>query len=126
MRSPHMMPNRPEPAPRRWLPPLLLSLVVGVLAAGGWASAVFSRDSAPALPAPSIDEPRQPQGAKETVVLAGGCFWGVQAVFQHVNGVLDAVSGYSGGGKDTAEYETVSTGTTGHAESVQVTFDPSV
>ena len=61
----------------------------------------------------------------ETVVLAGGCFWGVQGVFQHVKGVSSAVSGYTGGEKQTAEYETVSTGTTGHAESVQVTFDPS-
>jgi peptide-methionine (S)-S-oxide reductase len=57
-------------------------------------------------------------------VLAGGCFWGVQGVFQHVNGVLSAVSGYAGGEKRTAEYEVVSTGSTGHAESVQVTYDP--
>jgi peptide-methionine (S)-S-oxide reductase len=125
-----MMPNRPADrparAPRRWLPPLLLSVVVGVLAAGAWAGTGFSRDTAMAVPAPGLDEPRQPQSGKETVVLAGGCFWGVQAVFQHVNGVLEAVSGYSGGSKDAAEYETVSTGTTGHAESVQVTFDPSV
>ena len=57
-------------------------------------------------------------------MLAGGCFWGVQGVFQHVNGVTSAVSGYAGGGKDTAQYELVSTGGTGHAESVRVTFDP--
>jgi peptide-methionine (S)-S-oxide reductase len=57
-------------------------------------------------------------------VLAGGCFWGVQGVFQHVKGVTSAVSGYTGGEKGTAEYETVSTGSTGHAESVEVTFDP--
>ena len=62
----------------------------------------------------------------ETVVLAGGCFWGVQDVFQHLNGVKSAISGYAGGNADTAEYETVSTGTTGHAESVQITFDPNV
>jgi peptide-methionine (S)-S-oxide reductase len=60
----------------------------------------------------------------ETAVLAGGCFWGVQAVFQHVKGVRRAVSGYSGGTKDTADYDTVTEGDTGHAESVQVTFDP--
>ena len=67
-----------------------------------------------------------PSTKLETVVLAGGCFWGVQDVFQHLNGVKSAISGYAGGKADTAEYETVSTGTTGHAESVQITFDPSV
>jgi len=61
----------------------------------------------------------------QTAVLAGGCFWGVQAVFQHVKGVISATSGYSGGTADTAEYETVSTGRTGHAESVKIEFDPS-
>ncbi len=60
-----------------------------------------------------------------TAVFAGGCFWGVDAVFKHVKGVSKVVSGYAGGGADTANYETVSTGTTGHAESVQVTYDPS-
>ena len=60
----------------------------------------------------------------QTVVLAGGCFWGIEAVFEHVKGVTDAVSGYAGGTKEQADYETVSTGTTGHAESVKVTFDP--
>ena len=67
-----------------------------------------------------------PQGTqnKEVAVLAGGCFWGVDAVFKHVKGVEQVVSGYSGGDSNTAEYEVVSTGTTGHAESVQVTFDP--
>jgi peptide-methionine (S)-S-oxide reductase len=59
------------------------------------------------------------------VVLSGGCFWGIQAVFQHVKGVTSAISGYSGGAADTAQYETVSTGTTGHAESVKITYDPS-
>jgi peptide-methionine (S)-S-oxide reductase len=65
-----------------------------------------------------------PASGLETAVLAGGCFWGIQAVYQHVNGVTDAVSGYAGGAKKDADYETVSTGTTGHAESVRVTFDP--
>ena len=60
-----------------------------------------------------------------TAVFAGGCFWGVDAVFRHVKGVSKVVSGYAGGGADTANYETVSTGTTGHAESVEVTYDPS-
>ena len=63
-------------------------------------------------------------GATETAVLSGGCFWGVEAVFEHVKGVQDVVSGYSGGEAQTAHYEIVSTGRTGHAESVQITFDP--
>lgn len=62
---------------------------------------------------------------KEIAVLAGGCFWGVDAVFKNVKGVVEVVSGYAGGEKSTAEYETVSTGRTGHAESVQITYDPS-
>src|ERR1035438_8677513 len=66
-----------------------------------------------------------PTQGKEVAVLAGGCFWGVDAVFKHVKGVKEVVSGYSGGNSDTAEYEVVSTGTTGHAESVKITFDPS-
>jgi peptide-methionine (S)-S-oxide reductase len=75
------------------------------------------------VPAPQVDEPRQ-AGAQETAVLAGGCFWGVQGVFQHVKGVAQAESGYAGGQRGTADYETVSTGTTGHAESVRITYDP--
>ena len=74
------------------------------------------------LPAPAVDEPATL--ASETAVLAGGCFWGVQGVFQHVKGVPSAVSGYAGGRRLAAHYELVGTGTTGHAESVQVTFDP--
>ena len=66
----------------------------------------------------------QGEGAA-TAVFAGGCFWGIDAVFRHVKGVSKVVSGYAGGGADTANYETVSTGTTGHAESVEVTYDPS-
>ena len=75
------------------------------------------------IPAPAVDEPAAGRHS-ETAVFAGGCFWGVQGVFQHVKGVTNAVSGYSGGAKGTAQYETVSGGNTGHAESVQVTFDP--
>jgi peptide-methionine (S)-S-oxide reductase len=78
---------------------------------------------AASFPAPTVDENRAAKS--ETVVLAGGCSWGVQAVFSAVKGVTSAVSGYAGGNKSTAHYEIVSTGTTGHAESVQVTFDPS-
>jgi peptide-methionine (S)-S-oxide reductase len=75
------------------------------------------------VPAPTIDQ-QSAVGDSETVVFAGGCFWGVQGVFQHVKGVASAVSGYAGGEASTAQYETVSTGETGHAESVRVTFDP--
>jgi peptide-methionine (S)-S-oxide reductase len=78
------------------------------------------------LPAPQLDESASERPATENAVFAGGCFWGVQKVFQHVKGVQRAVSGYAGGNAQTAEYEIVSTGSTGHAESVQVTFDPAV
>jgi peptide-methionine (S)-S-oxide reductase len=70
-----------------------------------------------------VDEPASARSS-EVAVLAGGCFWGVQGVYQHVNGVTSAVSGYAGGEANTAEYERVSGGRTGHAESVQITFDP--
>jgi peptide-methionine (S)-S-oxide reductase len=80
-------------------------------------------EEAHVIPPPAVKE--QPgQVGPETAVLAGGCFWGVQGVFQHVKGVSNAVSGYAGGDKKTAEYETVSTGRTGHAESVRITYDP--
>jgi peptide-methionine (S)-S-oxide reductase len=77
-----------------------------------------------AVPAPEVDEPAKAEAASETAVLAGGCFWGVQGVFQHVKGVRSAESGYAGGDAQTANYETVSTGDTGHAESVRITYDP--
>jgi peptide-methionine (S)-S-oxide reductase len=75
------------------------------------------------LPAPAVDMPRADSG-RQTVVVAGGCFWGVEAVFRHVKGVSEATSGYAGGSAATAHYELVSDGDTGHAESVRVTFDP--
>jgi len=80
-------------------------------------------EEAHVIPPPAAAEPAG-QEATQVAVLAGGCFWGVQGVFQHVDGVISAVSGYAGGAKGTAEYHTVSTGSTGHAESVQITFDP--
>jgi peptide-methionine (S)-S-oxide reductase len=80
--------------------------------------------SAATLPGPTVDENRS-EKKSETVVVAGGCFWGVQAVFSELKGVSSAISGYAGGSKANAHYEIVSTGTTGHAESVQITFDPS-
>jgi peptide-methionine (S)-S-oxide reductase len=76
------------------------------------------------LPNPTVDESLSAKSGQETAVFAGGCFWGVQAVFQHVKGVVSATSGYSGGPSIAAEYEVVSTGTTGHAESVKVVYDP--
>ena len=79
--------------------------------------------AAQSLPVPALDVPPG-QATSAVVVVAGGCFWGVQGVFQHVKGVTGAVSGYAGGDKKTADYGTVSSGATGHAESVQVTYDP--
>ena len=76
------------------------------------------------IPAPALDESLTAGAATEEAVLAGGCFWGVQGVFQHVKGVSSAVSGYAGGDKTTAHYQIVGTGATGHAESVRVLFDP--
>ena len=84
---------------------------------------VFAAEPNVVLPAPTFDEPAG-TSHRELAVLAGGCFWGVQGVFQHVRGVIEVVAGYSGGTAETAQYETVSTGTTGHAESVAIEFDP--
>ncbi len=81
-----------------------------------------SAEEARAVPAPTVDP--HSTASSEVAVLGGGCFWGVQGVYQHVEGVTNAVSGYAGGDKATADYETVSGGATGHAESVQITFDP--
>src|SRR4029077_13044617 len=78
-----------------------------------------------AIPNPTVDAPLAPTKGQQTAVLAGGCFWGIQAVFEHLKGVIRATSGYSGGAAETAQYERVSTGRTGHAEAVQVTYDPS-
>ena len=80
--------------------------------------------SAAEFPAPVLDPPAAPGDHKAVAVMAGGCFWGVDAVFKHVKGVREVVSGYAGGEKSTARYEIVETGRTGHAESVQVTYDP--
>ncbi len=97
---------------------LLLAALVGAAACNAKAS-----PAAP-VPAPALDAPRTATAGQQTAVVSGGCFWGIQAVFQHVKGVISATSGYSGGSAKTAEYEIVSTGETGHAESVQVVYDP--
>lgn len=88
-------------------------------------SNVAASEKAMALPKPAVDEPLASSPGQETAIIAGGCFWGIQAVFQHVKGVISATSGYSGGSSGTAEYEIVSTGTTGHAESEKIVYDPS-
>jgi peptide-methionine (S)-S-oxide reductase len=77
-----------------------------------------------AIPAPAVDTPAAEAHGSETAVLAGGCFWGLQGMFEHVEGVKRVVAGYSGGTKETAHYEMVGTERTGHAESVEITFDP--
>ena len=101
--------------------------LLGLLAAGaiGQCSAfsLGGAEEAVIIPPPTLDEVTQAHS--ETAVFAGGCFWGVQGVFQHGKGVKNAVSGYAGGAAGTARYERVSNGDTGHAESVEVTFDPS-
>ena len=104
-----------------WLIPLL---VVGIFLFRPIANAF---ETVSLVPAPAVnDELVATPGQTKTAVFAGGCFWGVQGVFQHVIGVTQAVSGYTGGARNTAEYEIVSTGKTGHAESVKITYDPSV
>jgi peptide-methionine (S)-S-oxide reductase len=80
--------------------------------------------SATSIPDPALDAPLAVAKGEQTAVLAGGCFWGVEAVFEHVKGVSDVKSGYSGGSSSTAQYEKVGTGETGHAESVKITYDP--
>lgn len=77
------------------------------------------------IPDPVVDAPIATAKGEQTAVIAGGCFWGIEAVFKHVKGVIGATSGYSGGGAKTAYYDMVSAGETGHAESVQITYDPS-
>ena len=95
---------------------LVAAYVVITGVAGGGEQAVV-------IPPPALDNPKA-AGPLQTAVVAGGCFWGVQGVYQHVRGVRKVLSGYAGGTKATADYETVSRGTTGHAESVEIVFDP--
>jgi peptide-methionine (S)-S-oxide reductase len=96
----------------------LVLLLLGMF----WRVSGQAADSGTVIPPPALDS--QAASGPQTIVLAGGCFWGVQLVFQHVMGVSRAVSGYAGGTKETATYAVVSSGRTGHAESVEVTFDP--
>ena len=98
--------------------------ILGIVAAAMLAVFVPSHAATP-LPDPKIDAPPAAATGTQTAVFAGGCFWGVEAVFEHVKGVTQVVSGYSGGSADTAKYDAVSSGSTGHAESVRITYDPS-
>lgn len=102
----------------------ILKAIAAAVLLAGFAKARADGQVAP-LPDPVKDMPQATSEAPQTAVFAGGCFWGVQAVFQHVKGVVSATSGYAGGIADTAQYERVSSGTTGHAESVEVVFNPS-
>jgi peptide-methionine (S)-S-oxide reductase len=103
---------------------LFLALAVALSAACAGPGPSPRAAASATIPGPALDEPAAGQGTSETAVLAGGCFWGVQGIYQHVKGVNEAVSGYAGGDASTAQYETVGTGTTGHAESVRITYDP--
>src|SRR5437879_7754004 len=106
---------------RRWM-----SAVVIVAAAVGLCVAIRGgalAEKAVVIPPPTLDNPKL-EGPLQTAVVAGGCFWGVQGVYQHVRGVRRVLSGYAGGTKETADYEMVSRGGTGHAESVEIVFDP--
>jgi peptide-methionine (S)-S-oxide reductase len=105
----------------------LLGLCAVVAAASIWhAMPSIAAEAAVVVPPPAVDVTTAPGsgGASATAVFAGGCFWGVQAVFQHVKGVTGAVSGYAGGSEKTAKYEAVGLGDTGHAEAVRITYDP--
>lgn len=106
-------------SPRQALPAFLFVALLSWAVDGAMAA-----EPAVVIPAPAVDAPTPSRTGVQTVVLAGGCFWGVQAVFQHTKGVTAAVSGYAGGDKQTAHYEVVGSGRTGHAELVKVTFDP--
>jgi peptide-methionine (S)-S-oxide reductase len=107
---------------------LAAALIGGLgLAAAAWqggARAAVADNYVKLLPPPKVDVPYEHARGPQTAVLAGGCFWGIQGVFQHVKGVERVVAGYSGGTAKDADYNTVSTGETGHAESVKITYDP--
>ena len=102
-----------------------LALIGGALAVAAIGLGILpsSAESAKVVPPPAVDAPAG-QAASDVVVLAGGCFWGVQGVFQHVDGVSSAVSGYAGGAEATVSYDKVTSGRTGHAEAVRITYDP--
>jgi peptide-methionine (S)-S-oxide reductase len=102
---------------------LFLNVVIGLVGVGMAACSSIAA-SARSIPDPAVDAQLASTKGQQIAVLAGGCFWGVEAVFEHVKGVSDVRSGYSGGSTETAQYEKVGTGETGHAESVKITYDP--
>jgi len=102
-----------------------LSAIILTLMFTGVSACSAADRSSSAVPNPAVDAPLAAAKSEQTAVVSGGCFWGIQAVFQHVKGVVNATSGYAGGSAKTAAYEIVSTGETGHAESVKITYDPS-
>src|SRR5438270_13805511 len=102
-----------------------LKIGLSLCLVGGITSCGTATASVTEIPNPVLDAPIASARGQQTAVLAGGCFWGVEAVFEHVKGVIKVTSGYSGGAASTAQYETVSTGATGHAESVRIIYDPS-
>ena len=113
------------PQPSSLFRPLLIFTALLLGAGLALRGLPLAAESARSIPPPALDEPADPQATSEGVaILAGGCFWGTQGVFQHVDGVTAAVSGYAGGTAKTAHYEMVGTNKTGHAEAVRVTFDP--
>ena len=118
------LPKRPL---SRWIGAIAVALVsAALLSAAPWSAtprALLAAEEAVVIPAPALDSPKA-AGRPQTAVLAGGCFWGVHGVYQHVRGSRQVLSGYSGGTKATADYETVSRGESGHAESVEIRFDP--
>ena len=113
--------SAPLSAPRRTV--LFAGLVVALATAAFAPRLTSAGESAVKIAAPALDTTTSASGT-QTAVFAGGCFWGVQGVFQRVNGVIQAVSGYSGGAEKTAVYELVGSGLTGHAEAVKITYDP--
>lgn len=112
---------------RNFASPLRLAIIGGLAIVGVvvYHSPLFGAEAPVIIAPPAVDNPKS-AGPSQTAVLAGGCFWGVQGVFEHARGVQKVVAGYTGGEKSTAQYETVSSGSTGHAESVKITFDPAV
>src|SRR5271154_6338625 len=107
----------------RWPKTFMAVLALGALGMFFWRSPLFGAEAPVVVAPPVVDNPKA-AGSPQTAVLAGGCFWGVQGVYEHVRGVRKVIAGYAGGDRSTAQYETVSSGTTGHAESVKIVFDP--
>ena len=108
-----------------WIHRIARVTATGTLAALTACGLADAADRTYDLPNPAVDAPLSQAKGNQTLVVAGGCFWGVEAVFKHVKGVISATSGYAGGDASTANYDTVSTGRTGHAEAVSIVYDPS-